>query len=80
MGNKNSCCSYSSPAPKRKDDYQEEPHMPREGEGSVGNIQHISEREPEDWDADPSLHPTASTIFLERSRIQESNCAQLILV
>lgn len=47
--------------------------MPREGEGSVGNIQHISEREPEDWDADPSLHPTASTIFLERSRIQESN-------
>ncbi|KAK3927136.1 Cyclin-Y-like protein 1 [Frankliniella fusca] len=72
MGNKNSCCSYSSPAPKRKDVYQEEPHMPREGEGSVGNIQHISEREPEDWDADPSLHPTASTIFLERSRIQEN--------
>jgi len=43
-----------------------------EGEESVGNIQHISEREPEDWLADPSIHPTASTLFLERSRIQES--------
>lgn len=53
--------------------------MPREGEGSVGNIQHISEREPEDWDADPSLHPTASTIFLERSRIQESNYKSIFL-
>ena len=25
---------------------------------SCGNLQHISEREPDDWEDDPSLHPT----------------------
>ena len=25
---------------------------------SCGNLQHISEREPDDWEEDPSLHPT----------------------
>lgn len=70
MGNKNSCCGYSSPQGGRKDltgDSGLEEHLP-EGEFSVTNLQHISEREPEDWDSDPSLHPCAGTIFLERSK------------
>lgn len=66
MGNKNSCCAYSSPPTHRKNAEFEEP-LP-EGEESIGNLQHISEREPEDWEADPSLHPMAGTIFLERSK------------
>ncbi|XP_046385837.1 cyclin-Y-like protein 1 isoform X2 [Ischnura elegans] len=45
----------------------------QEGEESTGNLQHISEREPEDWQADPSLHPKAATIFLERSRASVHN-------
>jgi len=45
-----------------------EEYLPKEQE-SVGNLQHISEREPEDWDADPSLHPKAGTIFMERSKV-----------
>ncbi|XP_071447928.1 cyclin-Y-like protein 1 [Hetaerina americana] len=45
----------------------------QEGEESTGNLQHISEREPEDWQADPSLHPKAATIFLERSRASAHN-------
>lgn len=69
MGNKNSCCAYSSPPTGRKNnDFVESKFMP-EGEESIGNLQHISEREPEDCDADPSLHPMAGTIFLERSKI-----------
>lgn len=67
MGNKNSCCAYSSPPTGRKHNEFEEP-VP-EGEESIGNLQHISEREPEDCDTDPSLHPMARTIFLERSRV-----------
>lgn len=73
MGNKNSCCGYSSPQGGRKDPIGEnttrglEEHLP-EGEFSVTNLQHISEREPEDWDSDPSLHPCAGTIFMERSK------------
>lgn len=37
-------------------------------EESVGNLQHISEREPDDWEEDPSLHPTTNTIFMEKSK------------
>jgi len=44
-----------------------EEHLP-EGGISVNNLQHISEREPEDCDSDPSLHPCAGTIFMERSK------------
>ena len=40
---------------------------PRHGE-SCGNLQHISEREPDDWETDPSLHPTTGTIFMEKSK------------
>jgi len=35
---------------------------------SVGNLQHISEREPDDWAEDPSLHPTTETLFMEKSK------------
>lgn len=68
MGNKNSCCPYSSPTTGGKEDERIEEYLP-EGEESIGNLQHISEREPEDWDADPSLHPKAGTIFMERSKV-----------
>ncbi|KAJ8680464.1 hypothetical protein QAD02_016251 [Eretmocerus hayati] len=73
MGNKNSCCSYSSPQLGRKDLSGDgvmrglDEHLP-EGEISINNLQHISEREPEDWDSDPSLHPCTATIFIERSK------------
>lgn len=68
MGNKNSCCAYSSPPPERKSKETPvfEEHLP-EGELSTNNLQHISEREADDGDADPSCHPSAATIFLERS-------------
>ena len=75
MGNKHSsfgCCYYSSPQPQRKVNDSstrnlQEPHEPRRAE-STANLQHISEREPEDWQSDPSLHPKTETIFMERSR------------
>jgi len=35
---------------------------------SCGNLQHISEREPDDWEEDPSLHPTQGTMFMEKSK------------
>ena len=37
-------------------------------EESLGNLQHISEREPDDWEEDPSLHPTTETLFMEKSK------------
>ncbi len=55
---------------------------PRHGE-SCGNLQHISEREPDDWATDPSLHPTTGTIFMEKSKqciqskIHMVTCVQL---
>ncbi|XP_022191984.1 cyclin-Y [Nilaparvata lugens] len=73
MGNKNSCCAYSSPQQRRKDTGQNfEEYLP-EGEESIGNLQHISEREPEDWNEDPSFHPKAGTIFMERSKVISEN-------
>jgi Cyclin, N-terminal domain len=72
MGNKNSCCSYSSPPTTRKvqqDVPVFEEHLP-EGDHSTNNLQHISEREGADdaSEADPSCHPSAGTMFLERSK------------
>lgn len=87
MGNKSSCCAYSSPQVGRKELGSEsatrglEEHLP-EGGVSVNNLQHISEREPEDWDSDPSLHPSAGTIFMERSKqaIESMySCAKMVL-
>lgn len=69
MGNKNSCCSYSSPPPTRKAKEPATFEVPlTEGEQSTNNLQHISEREAGDGDADPSCHPSAATMFLERSK------------
>lgn len=74
MGNKQSlgCCYYSSPTPPRKiNDVAERRVQEQQEPGrveSTANLQHISEREPEDWQSDPSLHPKAETIFMERSR------------
>jgi len=73
MGNKHSCCVlYSSPrhAGKGVDDkYQPEPE-PRKEE-STTNLPHISEREQDDFDdEDPSLNPTAGSLFLEKSRFE----------
>lgn len=71
MGNKNSCCSFSSPSPparKAKDPPVFEEHLP-EGELSTNNLQHISEREGDEGaDLDPSVDPSAKTLFLERSK------------
>jgi len=41
---------------------------PSRSEESCGNLQHISEREPDDWEEDPSLHPTRETLFMEKSK------------
>lgn len=37
-------------------------------DAATTNIQHISEREHDDLDQDPSLHPTAGPLFLSKSR------------
>lgn len=49
-----------------------EDYLP-EGEVSSNNIQHISEREPDDGDIDPSQDPIAKTIFMERSKASIEN-------
>lgn len=71
MGNSSSCCSYSSPSANRHAPPFDE-HYP-EGDTSTNNIQHISEREADDGDADPSQHPTAGTLFMERSKTSLEN-------
>jgi len=79
MGANQSCCAYSSPRTVTKKDKSKrdkeklnERYEPRQlangKEESVGNLQHISEREPDDWEEDPSLHPTTETIFMEKSK------------
>jgi len=73
MGNKHSlgCCINASPQPQRKS-HDASTRSVLESEPcraeSTANLQHISEREPEDWHSDPSLHPKTETIFMERSR------------
>lgn len=37
-------------------------------EESGANLQHISEREPDDFNKDPSVHPSAQTLFIEKSK------------
>jgi len=82
MGAKHSCCAYSSPragsgrkskgrrGSRDRIEDRYEPRQPEQGrrEESVGNLQHISEREPDDWEVDPSLHPTTETMFMEKSK------------
>lgn len=72
MGNKTSCCSFSSPqTPQRRVPPIEE--TLNEGEVSVSNLQHISEREKDEGEADPSQDPMAKTIFIERSKTAIEN-------
>lgn len=72
MGNKNSCCAYSSPQPERK--IKEVPPVYEErqpeSEQYTNNLQHISEREALEGDLDPSVDPSAATMFLERSKVE----------
>jgi hypothetical protein len=79
MGNSNSCCSFGSPSPparkstKSKDPPVFEEHL-AEGDLSTNNLQHISEREGDDGaDLDPSVDPSAATLFLERSKQSGEN-------
>lgn len=73
MGNKNSCCSYSSPQPSHRVIIPFEETLP-EGEVSANNLQHISERETDDGgEADPSQDPIARTIFIEKSKAAIEN-------
>ncbi|BFZ15337.1 hypothetical protein BsWGS_18376 [Bradybaena similaris] len=85
MGNKHSCCVYHSPknpSQKKGELYvQQQPRAPAGEEstnslaqpqstGSLSGVPHISEREPEDSDHDPSSHPAARPIFSTRSEVE----------
>lgn len=77
MGNRNSCCSTDSPPARYH--YKDAEGKGAHGnfghvnsaailrEETSGNLQHISEREP-DTEVDPSIHPQAQPTFMERSR------------
>ena len=61
MGNKNSCCA-SSPVAHRKECVEQNEEVVRNDDFvSNTNLQHISERELQDYDTDPSVHPKART-------------------
>lgn len=69
MGNKISCCKANTPQTHRKKHESNnyiEADLKTDRIGT--NLQHISEREPDDNEADPSSHPTAGPLFMQRSR------------
>lgn len=73
MGNKHSCCVYPGgrsghSASSQKGGTGSEPNPEEVSEDPQCNLQHISEREPDDLDQDPSLHPTAGPLFLTKSK------------
>ncbi|XP_030384409.1 cyclin-Y [Scaptodrosophila lebanonensis] len=106
MGNKNSCCAYTSPQSDRKskdmppvfEERHQLHHPPHTSQHQLDgphhhgssaavhhhhhqqgsnenfenqqNLQHISEREALEGDEDPSVDPTAATMFLERSKVE----------
>ncbi|EDW64455.1 cyclin-Y-like protein 1 [Drosophila virilis] len=111
MGNKNSCCAYSSPQSDRKSKdippvFEERHQLPHTSQhqldghhGSGGatmsvhhhqhqqggsgdnfenqqNLQHISEREALEGEEDPSVDPTAATMFLERSKVENGGISR----
>ncbi|XP_030557103.1 cyclin-Y-like protein 1 [Drosophila novamexicana] len=111
MGNKNSCCAYSSPQSDRKSKdippvFEERHQLPHTSQhqldghhgsggatmsvhhhqhqqGSSGdnfenqqNLQHISEREALEGEEDPSVDPTAATMFLERSKVENGGISR----
>lgn len=84
MGSKLSCCKSNTPRLPRKErkakpdgsrnhsndadaNHTAETECLGHDESST-NLQHISEREPEDLDSDPSTHPSAGPLFMRRSR------------
>lgn len=75
MGTAHSCCSHTTPPASRKTRLHGtisannvEEHNSTEHEVSVSNLPHISEREADGGDMDPSVHPSAQTLFMERSQ------------
>ncbi|XP_064646704.1 cyclin-Y-like protein 1 isoform X2 [Lineus longissimus] len=69
MGNKHSCCFFGGGSGGKK--LHEEIYRPELEQheiivrpASSTNLQHISEREPEDTEGDPSNHPKTGTLFL----------------
>ncbi len=84
MGNKHSCCAWRSGrrsrGGERKSSWRDGEDCSGQHEnGGAGesmgdreesgaNLQHISEREPDDLDRDPSVHPSATTLFIEKSK------------
>ncbi|BFZ22108.1 hypothetical protein BsWGS_25147 [Bradybaena similaris] len=90
MGNKNSCCVYHSPKSNNKkqgdaciyqsartpvEDETASNHTQPLSTGSLMAVSHISEREPEDSDNDPSSHPAAKPLFSSKAegRIKKNN-------
>ena len=69
MGNKISCCKANTPQTHRKK-HESNNYIESDLKNDrIGpNLQHISEREPDDNEADPSSHPTAGPLFMQRSR------------
>ncbi|XP_023241168.1 cyclin-Y-like [Centruroides sculpturatus] len=68
MGNKLSCCTCGSPRVDRRAEDSYLPEAEVHQDESISNLQHISEREPEDIETDPSTHPTAGPLFMQRSK------------
>lgn len=73
MGSKLSCCKANTPRVQRKNNVESTGVLDSDvlilrQDESTCNLQHISEREPEDFEADPSTHPTAGPLFMQRSR------------
>lgn len=86
MGNKQTCCVQTSPQQNIRKTKKIEKYRPsvtegglKSGEGteSTNHLQHISEREPDDGEGDPSTHPSAGTLFLTRSKHDLKNLARL---
>lgn len=71
MGNETSCCSYSSPQPTHRVPHPVDESIPEDV--STNNLQHISEREGDDGESDPSQDPMVKTLFLERSKVELEN-------
>lgn len=74
MGNKLSCCTCGSPRVDRRAENSYLPEAEVHQDESISNLQHISEREPEDIETDPSTHPTAGPLFMQRSKSDVRNC------
>ena len=74
MGNTTSCCvgANSSYNNGQGDSYHQESGGTVPHDTSATNLPHIADREHQDWDADPSLHPSAWPLFIERSQILQS--------